>query len=101
MLQHEMQADHGGLRKRYLPPKWGYERNPIPTVHAANPGKTAATPIPILSALTDRTVCIGSEQLPFPFPLTPEKQIPYLNVLNSFIRYLSSAFPPKKFCATH
>jgi hypothetical protein len=21
--------------------------------------------------------------------------------LNSFIRYLSSAFPPKKFCATH
>ena len=92
MLQHEMtvvqggQGGQGGIRKRYLPPKWGYERNPIVTVHPANPAKNPVAPISILSTLSDRTICVGSEQLPFPFPLNPVQQIPYLNVLNSFIR---------------
>jgi hypothetical protein len=29
MLQHEMRPEnvHGGMNKRYLPPKWGYDKN--------------------------------------------------------------------------
>ena len=94
MLQHEMSSVHsgqGGIRKRYLPPKWGYpQRNPIQTVHPVNPTKNPVAPIKTLSALSDRTICIGSEQLPFPFPMNPDQQVPYLNVLNSFIRYSHS-----------
>ncbi len=55
-------------------------------VQPTKPTKLSPSPINILSALSDRTVCIGSEQLPFPFPHHPDQQIPYINVLNSFIR---------------